>query len=263
MNVESLERSPLIIGGVGGSGTRVFKAIAEAAGYSMLTAPWLVESLWKKHHDNLLMMKFFYTRWMESYLAGQTASKKMERHCQRLLWLCGPTRYGRGKWGWKNPNTLFFLPFWKTLYPNMIFIYVVRDGRDIAFNRQMAYVNQYNQNWLTAHQRSLPEHLRKAVFWERCNQQFNTWCKTMEPERILLTKFESLCNDTERQINEIFRFLHADPSTDVIQQTVSLVSRPASLGRWRQADARQVQEVESLIGDSLLQYGYAKSNNYP
>ena len=138
-------QGPLVIGGVGSSGTRVFREVAIAAGYDMLAAPWLIRKLWRESdHDNLLLRRYFYRRWMSRYLRGSLSDagiRRMRRHLEWSLWLTSPTRYRRGKWGWKNPNTMFFLPFLKDIYPAMRFIHVVRDGRDIAFNQKMDQIN--------------------------------------------------------------------------------------------------------------------------
>ena len=104
--------SPLIIGGVGGSGTRIYRKIAQLAGYKMLGAPW-----WKeirspeRYHDNYLMRSYFYPKWLKTYMQGSVTkfnTWRMRVECRFYLWLCGPLSYNRKdkKWGFKNPNTL-------------------------------------------------------------------------------------------------------------------------------------------------------------
>lgn len=253
-------RSPLIIGGVGGSGTRVFRAIAEAAGYHMLTAPWPVRTFWRNdYHDNLLMRRFFYPRWLNDYLCKQPDERQLARmgkHCRRLLWLCGPTRYGRGKWGWKNPNTLFFLPLWRQLYPSFIYIHVIRDGRDLAFNTKMDYVNRFNRDWFTPQERALPAYLQKALFWQRCNARVAEWSKSFPADRFLETRFEDLCADSNQQISRLFEFLGAPQTPNRVRATAELVTCPKSLGRWKHEPDAHLSEVEQLIGGELERHGY-------
>lgn len=253
------KRSPLIIGGVGGSGTRVFRAISVVAGYPMLSAPWIVEKLWKKHHDNLLMMKFFYPKWTGSYLNGSADTRKMRNQCRRLLWCCSPKNFERGRWGWKNPNTIHFLPFWKEIYPDLIYIHVVRDGRDIAFNKRMKYINPYNRSLFTAEEIALPEHLRKAKFWERCTERVKDWREGIRTDSFFETRFEQLCENTEGEIKRIFDFLKFDASQEQISSAAKLVRIPESLGRWKNAPLNEIEEVEKLIGESLNSFGYELS----
>lgn len=35
-------------------------------------------------------------------------------------------------WGFKQPETIFHLPYWKKIFPKNVFILVVRDGRDVG-----------------------------------------------------------------------------------------------------------------------------------
>ncbi|BCW93430.1 MAG: hypothetical protein KatS3mg007_1324 [Thermoanaerobaculum sp.] len=53
----------------------------------------------------------------------------------------GGARYSA--WGWKEPRSIYLLPFWNELMPSLRFIHVIRDGRDMAFSA--------NQNQLRKH----------------------------------------------------------------------------------------------------------------
>ncbi|MDQ2935964.1 MAG: sulfotransferase [Acidobacteriota bacterium] len=59
----------------------------------------------------------------------------LETHCASL----SPAR----PWGWKEPRTIFLLAFFHKYFPNMKFLHVVRDGRDMACSA--------NQNQLESH----------------------------------------------------------------------------------------------------------------
>ena len=41
-----------------------------------------------------------------------------------------------GRWGWKESQAMFFLPFLYEKYPAMRLVHVLRDGRDVAFSKQ-------------------------------------------------------------------------------------------------------------------------------
>ena len=224
----------------------------------MLTAPWIVEKLWKKHHDNLLMMKLFYPRWLAAYLNGESVEPQMKRACRRWLWTCSPRRFENGKWGWKNPNTLYFIPFWKSIYPNMIYINVIRDGRDIAFNRRMTYINHYNQGLFSTEERELPEHLRKALFWKRCNEIAQT--NVLAADRRYTASFEDLCSNPTESIVRILNFLNSPLDENKIQEAAKLVKTPESLGRWKNEKKSSILEVEEFLGTALTEQGYQPSH---
>lgn len=46
-------------------------------------------------------------------------------------------------WGFKVPASIFFLPFWNRIFPNFIFVHVIRDGRDGPFGNQGDLVKHF------------------------------------------------------------------------------------------------------------------------
>ena len=50
---------------------------------------------------------------------------------------------GTAAWGWKEPRSIYLLPFFHRHLPGLRFLHVVRDGRDMAFSE--------NQNQLRKH----------------------------------------------------------------------------------------------------------------
>ena len=88
---------PLIIGGAGGSGTRVYKALAEQAGYRMLTVPGLLR-LWQHDwHDHSLLSKCCYSRWPRSIL-GSGISRHGFKTCAPI-----PKRKSAESWNFWAP----------------------------------------------------------------------------------------------------------------------------------------------------------------
>ena len=248
---------PLVIGGAGGSGTRVYMAIAERAGYQMLTAPWLLRLRQHDWHDNFLMSKFFYTRWINRYLKGElsaAAKARMGASCRCLLWLSGPTSYGRGKWGWKNPRSRFLIPYFQELYPNMRFIHVVRDGRDHVFHPRFSY-DKHQDCLLSGEELSLPDHLRIALFWSRTHRLTEQMAEEHLAGRYIASRLEDLCADPEKEIGRLLAFLGTE-DRETGRQAARLVCTPKSLGRWHNESQQKIMEVEDLIGNDLLRYGY-------
>lgn len=251
-------RSPLVIGGVGGSGTRLYRTLAVTAGYEMLVAPLPQRLLWRaERHDNDTMARFFYDAWIDPYLTGRIGPRELERmkrRCRWLLWLCGPFAYGRGRWGWKNPRAMFLLPFFKAVYPTMRYIHVVRDGRNHAFHPKFPY---------RAHQTAVLEtgaldqadHVRKALFWQRSNQIALTAMHDHLPDTSIVSRFEDLCHDPEREVRRVMQFLGRD-DPEIVDRARSLVRVPASIDRWTKAPAEQIAEVEAAIGSDLVRLGY-------
>lgn len=248
---------PLVIGGVGGSGTRVYRAIAGLAGYRMLIAPLPLRVLRPTMHDNLLMRLYFYPRWAGRYVEGQLSERQirsMRVMCRVLLWSCSPMHYGRGRWGWKNPRTRFFLPFFQSMYPEMIYIHIVRDGRHHAFHPRFTYENT-SESLLSPEERRLPDHLRKALFWSRSNEVAMRAMDDGLAGRSTIARFEDLCADPAAETRRIFRFLGTEDEGRV-ERAAQLVQAPASLDAWRREPAERIREVEEVIGPLLTRQGY-------
>ena len=60
---------------------------------------------------------------------------------------CATLEPGR-PWGWKEPRSIYLLPFFHQQLPALRFLHVVRDGRDMALSA--------NQNQLRKHGNGLP-----------------------------------------------------------------------------------------------------------
>ena len=248
---------PLVIGGAGGSGTRVYKAITEMAGYRMLSVPWPLR-LWQHDwHDNFLMSRYFYTRWTNRYLKGElhpAAQSRMRVMCQSLLWLSGPMAYGRGRWGWKNPRTRLLIPFFQEMYPGMRFIHVLRDGRDHAFHPRFSY-RKHQKCFLSGEEISQPDHLRKALFWSRSHRLSEKMADEHLAGRYIVSRLEDLCANPEKEIGRLMEFLGSGDQ-EAVRQAARLVCTPKSLGRWHSESQQRIAEVEERIGEDLIYYGY-------
>ncbi len=260
MKSPSNKTAPLIIGGMGGSGTRVYMAIAQAAGYSMLATPAPVRPWTKEDHDNLLLMRLFYTKWATKYLCGElgrVGSLRMRAACRWWLWLSGPLSYGRGRWGWKNPRTMLLIPFFHGMYPNMRYLHVMRDGRDHAFHPRFEYVT-HREGLMSEEECRLDAPLRKALYWSRAHQLTASDAQTHLGGNFMQSRLEDLCGDPANETRRIMNFLGVD-DPGVISQAAKLVSTPRSLGRWKTEPPEQIARVEQLIGEDLLRHGYAPS----
>ncbi len=250
-------RAPLVIGGVGGSGTRVYRKIVEAAGYTMLTAPWPLHHFSRReHHDNYFLLKYFYARWVDRYLLGELKPaelKQMRLELKTLLVLSGPAHYGRGLWGWKNPRTLYLLPFLNELYPDMRYIHVIRDGRDHAFHPRFPYEHDV---LLSPEQRRSEEPVRKALAWDSANTLGERAGDTFLQGRYMQSRLEDLCADPTAEIGRVFAFLGCQDDAGVAR-AARYVKKPSSSGRWRDEAADAIAAVERAVGAPLQRYGYA------
>lgn len=250
--------APLVIGGMGGSGTRVFREVAAEAGYRMLSANALLRRLLRHDpHDNLLLRKLFYSRWIDRYRRdelGPLGRARMRAELRTLLFLSGPTRYGRGRWGWKNPRTIFLLPLLNEMYPDLRFVHVVRDGRDIAFTPNFGY-RRHQGHLIDAREETLPDPVRKGLLWARTNDLGRHAGETFLRGRYHLARFEDMVRDPEGEARRLFAFLQGGDEA-AVERVAAYVRRPSSFERWRGQPRDELVRVEAAIGEDLLRFGY-------
>jgi hypothetical protein len=183
-----------------------------------------------------------------------------------MLWLCAPISYKK-KWGWKNPEAYFLIPFFKELYPHLRFIFVVRDGRDVAFlniqnksenihKRYKELSDYYYGCLLNEAEINLEEHLRRGLFWGRSCKFFRrVSSKFLRNEHYLVSCFEDLCNNPEKEIQKIYAFL-GNYDQSLVENAAKLVKTPSSIERYLSEPIERIKDLEKLIGDELVNYGY-------
>ncbi len=135
-------------------------------------------------------------------------------------------------WGWKEPNSHFFVPYLASRIPALRYIHVVRHGLDMAFSE--------NQNQLAFWGERL---LGRPVDVSDPSDSLNYWCCVHErvkayadrlQGRFLWIDFDRFCAEPEKQMPKLLEFLGVSGG-DVA--TLSLdVEPPASTGRFRDRD---------------------------
>jgi hypothetical protein len=248
--------SPLVIGGLGGSGTRVFTRVVQLGGTFM--GAGLPES------EDVVALEEFADRWTVPYAKARVSGQPlpeieqmsqefqecMQRHRE-------PIAETGGRWGWKKPQNIHLLPFLIDHFPQLRFVHVVRDGRDLAFGGRSrpditsAYVDPDMEN------ESEPN--RMLAFWATANRLAADVAKGRLGEgRYLVLRFEDLCQRPEPVVERLLEFSGADPSDgDLVARAAAEVELSESLGRWRAADPATVEQAVKLGDRAMKQFGYA------
>src|SRR5262249_10334108 len=133
----------------GGSGTRVFARIVRRGG--MYIGARLNES------EDAVDFGDFSDRWINQfadvrrYPVAVSLVEQMRGELDALLHVHLAMLGGEARaWGWKEPRSIYLLPFFHEAFPNVRFLHVVRDGRDMAYSG--------NQNQLRKHGAALLTH---------------------------------------------------------------------------------------------------------
>src|SRR5260370_20821937 len=97
------------------------------------------------------------------------------------------TREGT-RWGWKEPRSIYFLPFLDQHWPGTKFIHVIRDGRDMAFSSNQNQLRKHGLFVLGSEVTDAPDPGRIAVLWARTNTEAGSHCAARNDDPLLCGK---------------------------------------------------------------------------
>jgi hypothetical protein len=220
------EKQPVIVGGNGHSGTRIF---IEIIGHSGVFSG--IRSLTKRSNSEDLRMIDLLNRWVGPFVYEKLDLQQkaaMKRALARRLRLLFPIR--QRPWGFKNPRCMLILPVLHELFPGLKFVHVVRDGRDISLGNEFVSSNRYVDAFLDEDERSLPPEQKMILFWGRSNQRALEYGTSVLGENYRLMRWEDLCRNPLPLAESLIRFAGGLESSAV--GASRLVAKPRSIGRW-------------------------------
>ena len=250
--------APLVIGATGGSGTRVVARLARYAGYDLGT--YLNEA------GDALAFQPFFDAWINPYVSGQRRGEKvtpwqsarMKEAFHAALARHIPEAERRGKlWGWKAPRSIYLLPFLYAQFPELKFVHIVRDGRDMAFSHNQNQLRKHGPAVLSPFERIFnPLPVRSILLWDRMNLKAAEFGESRLRKNYHLVSFEDLCHQPVDTTARLFLFLGAKLDAEPVAG--SEVSPPTTLGRWKTAPETLVQKLERAASNALRKFGYMK-----
>lgn len=265
--------SPIIVGGVGGSGTRVVAKILEESGvflgnhlnvmkdnllFLVLESPsrvqWPYErlrpfiELFEKLHfgKSLRPMDWLRLILWKPVRYHQNVYKRNLRYA-----LFSKRMPQKRPWGWKNGPNHFYLTQLRQHYPHCFYIHTIRHGLDMAFSKNRRQLKLYGH--LLGVESNVPEGLipaQQLEYWIKSNNHVINYCKKNLPNRYFILRFDELCASPEKVIAEMFDALRFKPDVSATELG-TLVEPPDSLGRYRSENQdlftrEQLSAVEAL-----------------
>jgi hypothetical protein len=236
---------PSIMGATGGSGTRVVARIARRGGLFIGTN--------LNPAEDSLDIAEYYDRWVNHVLQGFDVVPEMRTELEALMERHRAPMMGE-RWGWKEPRSMFLVPFLADEFPGMRFIHMVRDGRDLAFSK--------NQNQVRKHAWAMlgpapvePDDSppRSIALWNAANMAAADAGEGQLGDRYLRIRFEDLCSQPEQTAAQVLDFLDLDGDP---AELAGEVEAPPTIGRWRDADPALQEELHRIGAPALARFGY-------
>ncbi|MDD5410224.1 MAG: sulfotransferase [Methylobacter sp.] len=186
---------PLIVGGVGGSGTRLVVQLLKNLGVSM--------GLHLNVSEDALAFVPLYERYINQYLVGLSVNYQ---HLADEL-LAAMINHRRNSldahhWGWKNPRSIYLLPILDSLIPGLRFVHVVRDGVAMSTSDNQAQLEKHGSYVLQDDMQTLPKKERSLLLWTIVNNAAADYGKTMG-DRYFLVRYEDACENPSKAFSAI------------------------------------------------------------
>ena len=276
--IEARDCSPIVIGGIGGSGTRLVTQLLQKEGvffggdkneeldnlwFSLLfvdrtifTRPekeiarrvWLFVNAMRRREpvpdelSGLLDEAALYDRGPALRKAVLEAARKS---------IVGPGHHpsDHQNWGWKQPNVQVLIPLLHPYLPEMKYIYVIRNGLDMAFGYNQ---NQLRYFWgdllLNGNTEPTP---RNALRYWVASYKRNCGYKAILGDRLYILNFDQLCRNPLEEVANLNDFLGLKIESEKLETVAESIIVPDSMGRYEHHDCRQLCDEDVEFVESL------------
>lgn len=255
--------NPLLIGATGGSGTRALHgALGEAgffvgarvnhAGDAMDFEPFL---------DDIINPVLRETRSLDYALNDLPQGLKQ---AATVGFAAALRRYVSEKprkqlhWGWKNPRSMYILPIVEAACPELHFLHLVRDGRDMALSDNQNQPNKhYDALFGEAYSGEDPKNAIRL--WSAANAQVADWGERVLGRRYMRIRFEDLCDAPDKVLQAalVGGGFGKDLAKRVGRAADEVIRRPDSVGRWRELPAGDADALTEIAAAALARFGYS------
>ena len=274
---------PLVVGGTGGSGTRLVSRLLSEGGVMMgfdcnkerdtLTFTHLFKHpRWfgptfgtdQSIHPRLhaLHEKISFARMPSTeqeirlyLMAGMNHMVSRYWYKYHLLWVLKragkllftkPISYDR-RWGWKESHTTFHLQGIAAYYLEPKYIHIIRNGLDMAYSRTHQELADWGHCFGLNRRDTSPRNIFEC--WYRFNKYALETGRRLFGSRFLAIRFEELCTQNRPQVQKLFAFCELDPNT-ATPKIIGIPRLPPSVGRYRKNDQSWIDtEVLSKLGE--------------
>ena len=274
-NASGTPVGPVVVGGVGGSGTRLIAEILRSEGY-------FLGSDLNKASDNLWFTLLFkrpeiiastggeFAILCELFLKGMFGGSEFttdqssvvrrlsetsrEQHDAHWLQARADTLLSQRdarpiaeRWGWKEPNTHVVLDRLANSFIGMKYIFVSRHGLDMALSNNQNQARFWGPLILGEPFEDTPRYSLR--YWCRVHRRVLAMGKELG-HRFLLLKYDDICRCPEESVSSLCAFLGM-AATSIPVQLFGQVKPPLSIGRHAASNRSDFDEDDVAYVESL------------
>lgn len=273
-------QAPVFVLGCERSGTKfLYHTLLSAGGFAVYYAEsnafnllgLLFGDLARRGNRRKMLDHFFRSKLFErTGLQRSEIEERIMADCRnagdflRIVMEAVAHKQGVRRWAECTPAHLLFLPLIKKTIPDALVVHIIRDGRDVT-------ASLHRIGWIRPlpWDRSRPV-LPPALFW-RWEVSWGRRYGRQLGDDYMEIHYEDVVQNPREALARIGKFIEQDLDYDRIQQVaLGAVHDPNSsfrgdgqetvantIGRWKTMfTAQQVRDVESSIGDLLVDAGY-------
>jgi len=257
--------NPIIVGGVGGSGTRLIVDLLKnmnifmgndlnlsndnmQIAYSFPTFRDLIQSkntpktpinqYWDRIKPN------FFKRYQEKKIHDETKQiifEKLSLSPFEKIMRHDFAQQPYNGWGWKIPGNFLILEYLAEYFDNLKYIHTIRHGLDMAYSTNQNQLHNWG-GFFGVDIQNLPLPKASLQYWIRANQKAMAVGNNLLKERFLLLNFDTLCQHPTQEIQLLANFLGlANHDVTALSKIVKI---PDSLGRHKKHDLSIFDEEE-------------------
>ncbi len=244
---------PKVIGATGGSGTRVVGRIVRAGGMYIGTN--------LNDYQDALDLGGYSDRWINQFVSGgHLAGLSEDVRADMVADLADALEAHRRDlpddaiaWGWKEPRSIYLLPFFNSVMPKLRFVHWMRDGRDMAFSENQQQLRKHGQTVLGPKRIGRMKPGRSIALWTTVNTWAADFGEQQMPGRYLRVRFEDLCTQPVETVQRLYDFFELEGD---VEEAAAEVRPPSTLGRWRKEPAKTLAELQGIASPALERFGY-------
>lgn len=165
-----------------------------------------------------------------------------------------PGPYGPPRWGWKEPNTHLYLPHLIDAFAGLRYVYVARHGLDMACNANTTQLRLFGAQFGVPFPVDRPEAVAGAQlrFWIAMTERAVELGRALG-DRFLFVRFDDVCRAPEAELRRLLAFVGLAPSPTTFPARLAAIATPASTGRWRERSDLAVTPEQR---DAIRAFGF-------